>query len=89
MPEAHFVNRHRLTPPFPEGLAQAQFAMGCFWGAEKKFWQLDGVYSDRRRVCRRAHAEPDLPGSLQRRGPDTPKWCSWCSIRRRSATKIC
>jgi len=45
VPEAHFVNRHRLTPPFPEGLAQAQFAMGCFWGAEKKFWQLDGVYS--------------------------------------------
>jgi peptide-methionine (S)-S-oxide reductase len=42
VPEAHFVNRHRLTPPFPEGLA---FAMGCFWGAEKKFWQLDGVYS--------------------------------------------
>jgi peptide-methionine (S)-S-oxide reductase len=45
VPETHFVNRHRLTPPFPEGLAQAQFAMGCFWGAEKKFWQLDGVYS--------------------------------------------
>ena len=45
VPEAHFVNRHRLTPPFPEGFAQAQFAMGCFWGAEKKFWQLDGVYS--------------------------------------------
>ena len=45
VPEAHFVNRNRLTPPFPEGLAQAQFAMGCFWGAEKKFWQLDGVYS--------------------------------------------
>jgi peptide-methionine (S)-S-oxide reductase len=45
VPEAHFVNRHRLSPPFPEGLARAQFAMGCFWGAEKKFWQLDGVYS--------------------------------------------
>ena len=45
VPEAHFVNRHRLTPPFPEGLARAQFGMGCFWGAEKKFWSLDGVYS--------------------------------------------
>ena len=41
----HFVNRHRIVPPFPEGLAQAMFAMGCFWGAEKKFWQLPGVYS--------------------------------------------
>ena len=45
VPDAHFVNRHRLTPPFPDGLSRAQFAMGCFWGAEKKFWPLDGVYS--------------------------------------------
>ena len=45
VPEAHFVNKHRLTPPFPDGLAQAVFGMGCFWGAEKKFWQQRGVYS--------------------------------------------
>ena len=45
VPETHFVNGHRLTPPFPEGLSRAQFAMGCFWGAEKKFWSLGGVYS--------------------------------------------
>ena len=45
VPDMHFVNRHRIVPPFPEGLAQAMFAMGCFWGAEKKFWQLPGVYS--------------------------------------------
>jgi peptide-methionine (S)-S-oxide reductase len=45
VPEAHFVNHHRLTPPFPDGLQRAVFGMGCFWGAEKKFWSLEGVYS--------------------------------------------
>jgi peptide-methionine (S)-S-oxide reductase len=45
VPAAHFVTKHQLTPPFPEGLQRAMFGMGCFWGAERKFWQLDGVYS--------------------------------------------
>jgi len=45
VPETHFVNRHRITPPFPDGMARAVFGMGCFWGAEKKFWQQPGVYS--------------------------------------------
>ena len=43
--DAHFVNGNRLTPPFPQGLRQAMFGMGCFWGAERKFWQAAGVYS--------------------------------------------
>ena len=45
VPERHFVNGARLTAPFPDGLQRALFGMGCFWGAEKKFWQLPGVYS--------------------------------------------
>jgi len=45
VPAAHFVNGHPLKPPFPDGLELALFGLGCFWGAERKFWQLDGVYS--------------------------------------------
>jgi peptide-methionine (S)-S-oxide reductase len=43
--DTHFVNGHRITPPFPDGLQRAVFGMGCFWGAERKFWQTPGVYS--------------------------------------------
>jgi peptide-methionine (S)-S-oxide reductase len=43
VPETHFVNKNRITPPFPDGLERAVFGMGCFWGAEKKFWQIPGV----------------------------------------------
>jgi peptide-methionine (S)-S-oxide reductase len=45
VPEMHFVNGHRIVPPFPTGLREAIFGLGCFWGAEKLFWQLPGVYS--------------------------------------------
>ncbi|MGH8863359.1 MAG: peptide-methionine (S)-S-oxide reductase MsrA [Burkholderiales bacterium] len=45
VPERHFVNGNRVTPPFPAGLQLAMFGMGCFWGAERLFWQLPGVYS--------------------------------------------
>ncbi len=45
VPERHHVNGAPLQPPFPEGLERAMFAMGCFWGAEKKFWQTPGVYT--------------------------------------------
>ena len=45
VPEKHFVNNNRMTAPFPEGLEMAMFGLGCFWGAEKLFWQIPGVYS--------------------------------------------
>jgi len=45
VPEKHFVNGHSLKPPFPSHLRQALFGLGCFWGAERKFWSLPGVYS--------------------------------------------
>jgi len=44
VPEKHFVNGHTLAPSYPDGLELATFGLGCFWGAEKCFWQLPGVY---------------------------------------------
>jgi peptide-methionine (S)-S-oxide reductase len=45
VPAKHFVLGTPLEPPFPDGLELALFGMGCFWGAERKFWEADGVYS--------------------------------------------
>ncbi|MGW5105420.1 peptide-methionine (S)-S-oxide reductase MsrA [Nocardia sp. NPDC004123] len=45
VPDKHFVSGHSLKPPFPAGTQLAVLAMGCFWGAEQGFWELDGVYS--------------------------------------------
>jgi len=45
VPEKHFVNANRLSPPYPDGLELALFGLGCFWGAERAFWKLPGVYS--------------------------------------------
>ena len=45
VPEKHHVNGNPLKPPFPENMEQAVFGLGCFWGAERKFWQQDGVYT--------------------------------------------
>ncbi len=41
---AHFVNQHAMTPPYPEGMQEIWLGMGCFWGAEQVFWQVQGVW---------------------------------------------
>ncbi|MGR6034542.1 MAG: peptide-methionine (S)-S-oxide reductase MsrA [Candidatus Nitrosoglobus sp.] len=43
--EKHYINDHPLVPPFPKGMEKALFGMGCFWGAERKFWLTEGVYT--------------------------------------------
>lgn len=45
VPEKHHVNGNPLQPPFPENMEKAMFGLGCFWGAERKFWQQEGVYT--------------------------------------------
>ncbi len=45
VPDTHFVNGHRIQPPFPEGMATVVVAAGCFWGVEKELWRHEGVYS--------------------------------------------
>ncbi|NJM95368.1 MAG: peptide-methionine (S)-S-oxide reductase MsrA, partial [Acaryochloridaceae cyanobacterium CSU_5_19] len=43
--DQHFVNGHPLQPPYPQGMEIALFGLGCFWGAERRFWQQQGVYT--------------------------------------------
>lgn len=45
VPPQHYVNGNPLTPPFPQTMQQAMFGLGCFWGAERKFWQMPGVFT--------------------------------------------
>jgi peptide-methionine (S)-S-oxide reductase len=45
VPARHYVNGHPLEPPYPQGMETAMFGLGCFWGAERKFWQTKGVYT--------------------------------------------
>ena len=61
----HFVNHHALKGPYPEGAEKAVFGLGCFWGAERKFWELgDGIYVTAVGYAGGHDAQSDLRGSL-------------------------
>ena len=66
VPATHYVTGGPLAPT-DASLAQAMFGMGCFWGAEKMFWQTPGVVSTQRRLRRRVHAQSHVRRGLQRR----------------------
>ena len=66
VPEVHYVNGHRIVAPFPDGLELAMFGLGCFWGAERKFWQLKGVYSTAVGYAAGHTPNPDISRSLHR-----------------------
>jgi hypothetical protein len=71
MPAEHYVNHHRIQPPFPAGLEQAMFGLGCFWGAERKFWKrLTSL--DRRRLRRPDANRPTRKSA--RATPATQRW---------------
>ena len=69
--EKHFVNGRPLKGPYPDGMRTAVFGLGCFWGAENAFWKIPGVYVTAVGYAGGQHAQPDLPGGLQR--PDRPQ----------------
>ena len=66
VPAKHFVNGHPLKAPFPEGLEMAMFGMGCFWGAERKFWQAERRLLDGSRLRRGSDAQPVVSRGLFR-----------------------
>ena len=57
--DTHFVNGNPLQAPFPDHLQQAVFGLGCFWGAERKFWETEGVYSTAAGYAGGTVADPD------------------------------
>ncbi len=72
--EEHFVNGHRTVPPFPAGLREAIFGLGCFWGAERLFWQLPGVYSSAVGYAGGYTPNPHMKRCVAGT-PGTPRWC--------------
>ena len=81
VPERHHVNGAPLVGPFPEGQEVAVFGLGCFWGAERRFWQTAGVVT-----TAVGYAGGITPNPTYREvapaAPVTQKWCSSCSTLR-------
>ena len=84
--EKHVVLGSRTREPFPEGMKVAMFGLGCFWGAEKKFWQTPGVYSTQSATPRGTRRTRPTVRSAPA-GPVTTRSCVSCSTRRRRATR--
>ena len=89
VPARHFVLGSSLLPPFPDGMETALFGLGCFWGAERKFWEASGVFSTSVGYAWWLHPQPHLPGGVQRPDAVTTKWSWWSSIPRGRAMEKC
>ena len=80
--QRHFVNGRALKGPYPEGFATAMFGFGCFWGAERKFWELgDGIYVTAVGYAGGCHAQSRPMRRCAPAAPATTRSCSWSSTR--------
>ena len=88
VPAAHFIHDRPLQAPFPEGMEMAMFGLGCFWGAERRFWQKHGVYT-----TAVGYAGGHTPNPTYQEVctgiPVTTRWCCWRSTRRSLLTWTC
>ena len=87
VPARHAVLGTPLKPPFPDGFEQAIVGMGCFWGAERVFWQAPGVYTTAVGYVGRLSRRTPPTRRCAPAAPGTPRSCSSCSTRPRPATR--
>ena len=87
--DRHTVLGTPLQGPWPAGAEVAYFGMGCFWGAERMFWQLPGVFSTAGRLRRAASPRTRPTRRSAPAAPATPKWSRWSTTRPRSPTTTC